>query len=551
MNRFFIIALLFIAGPFSVTTLAVGCFQDEDPFVTQPKESEESEWGKNKAGEGGEASKWSSGAATIDKRAVITSGKIGCPVIMGGSGIFSTETRKQIGNLDLEIRSSTLTALSNDGSHFAVASKTHNQDGTSVSVYDLQSQKKTCEIPGAEDEILDVLLITRSKYVVTAGRKSPVVRVWDAKTGKSVKEFEMPKGTRLDQGNVAFTNDGKYMAVVRRKELVVIKVASGKVVATMEPPSLVDRDGNKSERSRGNDHSSIYAWIQDLEFSPDGTELAAVSTHRGNRLLCWNKDAELVVNKPFSLIQKNAFWENDIQWLPDGQAWLVGGNLVERSSGRILLAFAEKFATDVHMLIHDQNTILGRLGSEPNKISKVEIPWGDIKEAQQAIEDKVPALIAPNQAVDIRIEFGKTLGTAGEAKKLIIEAVQKRLKRDGINFKPGSPNYFQLRFSESKGDTLPIYQRQSRFDFRGHDTGREISESKGSLVVEFYGSDSDKPAWREVLDATNSRSFSEEINSKSVRASMLKRLSTELGRMHIPYFMPKDDSLLALPMVFK
>ena len=143
------------------------------------------------------------------------------------------------------------------------------------------------------------------------------------------------------------------------------------------------------------------------------------------------------------------------------------------------------------------------------------------------------------------------MGTAGEAKKLIIEAVQKRLKRDGINFKPGSPNYFQLRFSESKGDTLPIYQRQSRFDFRGHDTGREISESKGSLVVEFYGSDSDKPAWREVLDATNSRSFSEEINSKSVRASMLKRLSTELGRMHIPYFMPKDDSLLALPMVFK
>ena len=551
MNRFLIIALLFIAAPFAITTMAVGCFQDEDPFTAQPKENDKSEWGNKEKDKGGEGSEWSSRAATIDARTVITSGKIGCPVIMGGPHIFSTETRKQIGSLDCEIRSNTLTALSNDGSYFAVASKTHNQDETSVSVYNLKTQKKTCEIPGTEDEILDVLLLTRSKYVVTTGRQSKSIKVWDGETGKSVKEFDMPEGTRLKQGSVTFTNDGKYMAVIRRKDLVVMQVSSGKVVATMEAPTLVDRDGKQGQRSSSNDHTFIYAWTQDLEFSPDGTELAAVSTHRGNRLLCWNKNAELVVNKPFSLIQKKAFWENDIQWLPDGQSWLVGGNLVERSTGRVLMAFADKFATDVHMLVHDQNTVLGRLGSAPNKISKIEIPWGDIKQSQEAIEDKVPALIAPSQAVDIRLEFGKTLGAAGEAKKLITEAVQKRLERDGINYKPGSPNYFQLRFSESKGDTLPIYARQSRFDFRGRDTGKTISEAKGSLVVEFFGQDSDEPAWREVLDAKNSSSFREEINSKSVRASMLKRMSIELGRMHIPYFMPKDDSLLALPMVFK
>ena len=125
------------------------------------------------------------------------------------------------------------------------------------------------------------------------------------------------------------------------------------------------------------------------------------------------------------------------------------------------------------------------------------------------------------------------------------------MKRDGINYEAGAPNYFKLRLSESAGDTLPIYERQSAFDRLGHDTGRTIAETKGSLVVEFYAEGNDAPVWREVLDAKSSRSFREEINSRTVRESMLNRLSSDLGRMQIPYFMPVDKSLPSLPMIFE
>lgn len=525
--------------------------QDDDPFLERP-DADSSEWG---SGDADETDGWKAGVATINERSAITSGGVGCPVILGGSAVFSTdfdsESSKQIGKLNCEIGSRTLTALASDGTHVAVAKKSKaNKDVMLVSVYDLKTGKKTSEIPGKVGERVETLLITRGKYVAIAGHGSDTIRVWNGVTGKLVKEFEMPKGTRLDQGNVAFTRDGKYMAVVQRKKLVVIKVATEKVVATMEPPRMVDRDGNPTGRSTSSP-SSLYAWIQDLEFSPDGTELAAVTTHGGTRLFCWNKNAKLVVNQPFSTTQRNAFWENDLQWMPDGKSWLVAGNLIDRENGRVLLAFEKKFGKDTRMVAHDQNTMLGRLGSAPNTISKVEIPWAKIDRARQAIADKEPAIIAPHQSVDIRLEFGKTLGAAADAKKSIVEAVQNRLKRDGINYEAGAPNYFKLRLSESAGDTLPIYERQSAFDRRGHDTGRTIAETKGSLVVEFYAEGNDAPVWREVLDAKSSRSFREEINSRTVRESMLNRLSSDLGRMQIPYFMPVDKSLPSLPMIFE
>jgi len=119
MTRFLLAALLFVASPLA-TMSATGCYQD-DPFAKQPDKDEESEW--ESKDDNGKSAEWSTRAATIDSRSVITSGKAGCPVIMGGSGIFSTDSREQTGSLGFEIRSSTLTALSNDGSHFAVASK--------------------------------------------------------------------------------------------------------------------------------------------------------------------------------------------------------------------------------------------------------------------------------------------------------------------------------------------------------------------------------------------------------------------------------------------
>ena len=170
---------------------------------------------------------------------------------------------------------------------------------------------------------------------------------------------------------------------------------------------------------------------------------------------------------------------------------------MDRETGQVLLGFADKFATDVQFMVHDQNTLIGRIGSSPNQLSRVNIPWSQIRNSQAAIEAKEPAYIAPYQSVDIRIDINRSLGAAKVAEDALMAAIRQRLARDGITVKRGAENYFRLRLSENPGDTLPITESQSPFDFRGRDTGRTAIEAKGSLIVEFYRQGNGEPLWEE------------------------------------------------------
>ena len=131
------------------------------------------------------------------------------------------------------------------------------------------------------------------------------------------------------------------------------------------------------------------------------------------------------------------------------------------------------------------------------------------------------------------------------------DALGQRLQRDGIKIANGQKTTFHLRSSEQAGDTLPIYSCQSPFDFRGNDTGRTATERKGSLVVELTAAGEESPLWREALDASSARSFREDINDASIRTTMLESLTHQIGELYLPYFIAKDEKLLALPAVFQ
>ena len=519
--------------------------QSDDPFATPPGTTSEAEWGSDRS-EGG----WAGTVASIGEDDLITSGGIGCPVIVAGSKVFSTENFALLSTLDVDYRSNTHAALSADGSYFAVAAKSHNHDDTAVLVFDVATGKKVSEIPGREDSILDILLIARNKYVVTAGRSDPVVRVWSAETGEMVREFPIGENVRLDQGNVALTSDAAYMAVVADKQLNVLQAATSKVVATMEPPNSVEPEEMEG-RVSSIDHVFIYAWIQDLKFSPDGKELAAVSTHRGNRILCWSQNGKLTLNQTFLPVQDKAFWENDLQWLPDGNSWLIGGNLVDRSNGDVLLASEVPFGEDVILFVHDQNTLLGRLGSKPNQLSKCRIPWEEIQRSRKAIEEKTPAYIAPYVPVDVRFDLSNAEAPVEEVEKKLGAALRNRLARSRVDCQPGSPNYLQLTFSESEGETLAIIERRGIWDRRGKQTGETATEMNGVLIIEFCVEGRLEPLWRQTLRGSSSRSIEGEINQQSIRESMLSMLAVQLAKMHFPYFMPKDENLTPLPVMLK
>lgn len=163
---------------------------------------------------------------------------------------------------------------------------------------------------------------------------------------------------------------------------------------------------------------------------------------------------------------------------------------------------------------------------------------------------KVPAHLAPYSKVDVRVKIDTIRGPTNSAHQTIVDALSKRLARDGIQVQNGASNYFVLRFSKEKGESLPTYERQSRFDRRGTDTGRTAIKAKGALI-EFCSEGLAKPLWRAALRAQSSRNFREAINDASIRKSMLSHLEYELRNMKLPYFIPKDDKLLALPIIIE
>ena len=140
--------------------------EPDDPFASKEDAPDTPALSSDKTSSS--SSGWRGTAVAINGSDRITSGGIGCPVIVVGSVVFSTEKLERQTELEIDHRSYAQTALSSDGSYFAIASKLPNQSDTSVNVMDVSTGKKVSEISGAKDEYLDVLLITRNKYVVTA-----------------------------------------------------------------------------------------------------------------------------------------------------------------------------------------------------------------------------------------------------------------------------------------------------------------------------------------------------------------------------------------------
>ncbi len=139
----------------------------------------------------------------------------------------------------------------------------------------------------------------KGEYLATSGWHSTLVRIWNARTGAMLKEVNVgnqtrvfmspdsrelilsraneltfydlrtlevsrriPRGFGLYPGIVAFTNDGKLMAIEMAPGVIELKeVSSGRTIAALEHP-LQD----------------LSAW---MSFTPDATQLVVLSRHSG------------------------------------------------------------------------------------------------------------------------------------------------------------------------------------------------------------------------------------------------------------------------------
>lgn len=504
----------------------------------------------------------------IDTHGTVTFGPSGCPVIVSGNKVWSVREGTIQAELEGEIERNALTVLSDDGKYFAAAMKSKNQEDTPISIWSTESGQKLHEVRGTADRFADLILFSRNKYLVQGGRSSPDFQIFDLEEGKPLKPINV-KAKRVEQGKAAFSAEGDLFLTVVDNKLTLFKTATGKPVTIMSSPRTMARAGSTPVRpapatpkpARGKETPIpagdpteaifVYAWMQAMKFSPDGTEVAAVSTHPDPRLIVWDIKGKLLFDEPLTL-PSMAFWEHSLQWLPDKSGWLVSGHIIDRTSKRAVVGVRKKFGEDLRVWLYDNDHLIGAFPDDPETLQAYTIPWKEIRESIAQVTDGGAAILGPSQPVSINIDFGGQLaGDANQTASQIAEALGQRLQRDGIKVANGQKTKFLLRFSERPGDTLPIYERQSPFDFRGRDTGRTATERKGSLVIELVAEGEKAPLWRESFEATSSRSFREDINDATIRKTMIESLTRQIRELYLPYFIPKDEKRLALPVVFQ
>jgi hypothetical protein len=209
------------------------------------------------------------------------------------------------------------------------------------------------------------------------------------------------------------------------------------------------------------------------------------------------------------------------------------------------------FGENVLVCLLDRDRLLGAFPHNPGELIAIQIPWERINASLKAMSDGTEAYLTPSAPVSINIQLGALRGDQQATARSIGDALVARLGRDGIKVEPGNSTTFLVKFAETAGDQVPIYQRQSPFDRRGHDTGRRATEAKGSLVVELRAEGAARPLWRDTVKAANSTSFYNDVNDTTVRQSMLDNLAREIAELSIPYFIPKSEELLALPVVIE
>lgn len=496
---------------------------------------------------------WGGGSTIpIDSRTAVTFGPPGCPVAVVGSGVWDLKVNKSVATLVGAYEARALRAVSAEGGYFAAGSKSPNQTDTAVTVWNTKTGQRALEVPGDKKSYVDFLALTRERYLLLGGRHSDQVDVWDLESGKVVKRLTVPD-RRVDTGKIAFSPDGKYFACVAHDKIVVTETATNKAVVTLDPPGPgapadAAAKGPPGKRNPSLDAIFVYSWLGGLAFSPDGTELAAFSTHPGPRLLVWNVKGKLVLDEPVPM-PRVVGHRSTLEWQPGGTGWLVNGYLYDRAAKRIVLSVRVPFAAEQMPHLLDKDRLIGTFGGDTSRLQVLAVPADKLSAAVKAMSGKDQSYLAPGKPVGLELQLTGLRGDDADTRKVLTDALTHRLSRDGIPVGDTKGTVLRLKLSEEAGDTLPIFERQSPFDFRGKYTGRAATEAKGAAVLELVARGETKPLWRGHLSAMSARSFKEEITDAAVRKSMLEHLTRQLGGMDMPYFIPKSKDVLALPAI--
>ncbi len=504
----------------------------------------------------------------VGDREVVTFGVPGCPVLVVGTTVWNIDQQSVQSTLQRGYEDRGLTALSADGKFFAATeSASHNRDNP-VFVWHATTGEPYFRIPGDGSGTTDFLAIAGDRVFV-GGRSSNRLTVWSLSQAREERTVDLP-GRKVEHNNTAIAHDGLRVATIDNSKLVLIQVDTGETIVKMRAPKhikeergpklpegmvrvdrggwIVDDDGGPADES---ECRSIYSSLKGMQFSPGSRELVAVSTHPKPRVICWNDQGRRILDEVLNA-DRHSFGRQTIGWFPNKNAWLLGNNVFDRESGKIVLSVAGARGHDLRLQVQDDGHLLGTFAHSRNALQPMEIPWDRIRQSLAQLEEEdTPALLSPAKPVSIVFELGTLRGNQNKTVQDLGVALRERLGRDGFEVEKGQSTFFRVRFSEQAGDTVAVHERQTPFDRRGRDTGQRVQEAEGEVVVELIVPGKDEPVWRDSLSAGSDSSYRGEVNDMTVRDTMVENLGNRMDELNFPYFIPESEDMLALPVILE
>jgi hypothetical protein len=254
-------------------------------------------------------------------------------------GVWDCTNLKQVGELSgTQYAPARNCALSPDGQYLANVRRM----AESVVVWSFKTGGPVVEIPVPrfrwENIILRFAAANRLviDYSPDEGQNRRVVRVHEMPTGKQLVEFEVPVSAAAAHG-AAVSPAGKFIAFAYR-HLMIFDLSTGKLAGARPFPCI------ESDRE----------WsFSGAAFSPNGKELAAffmvLNQFHSPRIIVWNTaDGSLTADRAVSdnllyLIHGAVFAAPAVQWMADGQGWLLHGRYaVARKLGRLCWEYSCK-----------------------------------------------------------------------------------------------------------------------------------------------------------------------------------------------------------------
>lgn len=465
------------------------------------------------------------------------------PFVAIGSVIYNLANGEVSGKIMRDVSGNHLRALSADGRYYAMV------DRFTVEVLDCSNGACVAQLkagrwgtnPSANITFID---FTDKDRLITSTRLGlQVIQLWELATGKPLQAVEV-----YDQP-MAVTGDGRLLAALHSVSRHEIGNAIGRPI-NLEVPSYFDP------------RPLISNTIEGGCFSALGNEAAAV-WETGRRVLAWNDDGKPIFD--YRGADQRAYWNGSnayygppIECHPGGRGWLLYGHVfLDRRYGRVTwILKTDQDNAARHRFIDSDRLLVCRGSGDKRELVDVKIPWGKIDASLEVMNKKnVPAWLRPHQRVSLRVDVPQGRGATRlpYPESHLSAMFHERWSLDEIEKGEGTPTFCVCEYSEKYAPARSLPQTAAGSlpklpGVRPHKRPPHVLKAQTicTIHVRLRAEEASGDIWTNTLWVS-----AEDDGDATPRPAIYKALAPAVRGCLLPYFLPKDESLLALPAVIR